>query len=319
MHSSCRSVVGYLSLLLCCVGLASCMKAPNLSHISSGPNQPLQRYEITQAIAANARTIVSSTQTGSVFVSSDTGKTWVRHALGHASLVDLAVCPDGSFVGIDFFHKVWAASADGSGWTSAALAKPGRPLAVTCDPSNRWWVVGTQSTIASSADRGATWSVSDLGEDAQLTTIQFVDEKTAIATGEFGIVARTSDAGKRWSKLPAIANEFYPYSTVFTSRNEGWTSGIAGQVLHTVDGGASWTQQDNATNAPLYRLFVHGGAPYGVGASGVIARHKGGRWDAIDHGAQTAQTFSAAASLTPARSIIVGGAGGPTRVVDAVN
>jgi hypothetical protein len=63
----------------------------------------------------------------------------------------------------------------------------------------------------------------------------------------------------------------------------GWASGIAGQILHTSDGGQTWTRQTNASRASLYRLFLHEGVPHGVGAGGVVARLEGDTWRTVPY------------------------------------
>jgi photosystem II stability/assembly factor-like uncharacterized protein len=296
-----------------CLLLAACSEKPDLGPAHAADNS-FQRYEYSQAIASNAKVLLVATQTGSVLVSGDGGNSWKRNDLGPVSLVDMAGCPDGSFVGIDFFHKVWSANADGADWKSVPLAKPQRPLAVTCDPAGRWWLVGTHTTIASSGDHGKTWATTELGQDAQLTSIQFIDDKAAVVTGEFGIVLKSADGGQSWQKKPPIQGEFYPYATLFTSGTEGWTSGLAGQVLHTVDGGTSWVPDPNATKAAFYRLFKHDGAVFGVGSSGVIARRGPDGWKVVESIGGGAQSLSAAASLGPGQAIAVGGAGGPVHL-----
>lgn len=296
-------------------GLAACTQVPDLSGIDAERKRPVHRYDITQALAANGEVIVAGTQSGAVLASADGGKSWQRQSLGSASLIGLAACPDGSFVAIDFYHKVWHADARGAGWKSVALDKPRTPLALTCDGRGRWWVAGSGATLAVSGDRGASWKVTDLGEDAQLTTLQFIDEKNAVATGEFGMVVTSSDGGTSWIKQGKIPNDFYPYAALFINRNEGWASGIAGQILHTIDSGRTWLKQDNAAQAPLYRLFLHQGRPYGVGAGGLVARLEGDTWRQMPYPDAAPIFLAAGASLDKDQAIVIGGPGGLLRVI----
>lgn len=294
---------------------AGCAPVGDVSAVQAEAAKPVQRYDITQALAANEHVIVAGTQSGAVLVSNDGGRTWMRRALGPTSLIGFAVCPDGSFVGIDFYRKVWSADAKGDGWQATALDKPRVPLAVTCDGQGRWWVAGTRATIAMSADRGKTWTVTDLDEDAQLTAIQFVDADYAVATGEFGLFAVSEDGGATWHRREPIPGEFYPYAAFFVSREEGWVSGLAGQMLHTTDGGAHWSRQDNATGQPLYRLFAHDGVPYGVGAGGALARLEGEAWRAVPYPDPMPVFLGAGASLGGEQAVVAGGPGGLLRVI----
>lgn len=299
--------------------LGACTSAADLSAIKSERLKPVQRYDVSQALAANGQSIVAGTQTGAALVSLDQGQHWTRTSLGGqqgpVSLIGLTTCPDGTYLGIDFYHKVWTADVKGGNWQSVALDKPRVPLAVTCDGKGQWWVTGSGTKIARSADQGKNWQVTDLGEDAQFTTLQFIGD-FGIAMGEFGMVVTSRDAGATWQKGKSIANDFYPYATLFIDSKEGWSSGIAGQILHSTDGGATWNKSDNASQAPLYRLFKHDGHVYGAGAGGTVARLEGNSWRAMPYPDAQPLFLGAAASLNNKESAIaIGGPGGLLRVV----
>ena len=306
-----------LKAAMAALALSACTAAPDMTAIQAERARPVQRYDITQALASNGRVIVAGTQSAAVLVSDDQGQRWTRITLSGASMIGLAACPDGSFVGIDFHHQVWSSDAAGKSWASVKLERPGVPLALTCDPKGRWWVAGSQSVIAMSDDRGAHWTVIDGKEDAQITALQFVDANVGYAAGEFGHVLATEDGGQTWTKRAPIAGEFYPYAMVFTSRDTGWVSGLAGQVLHTQDGGRTWAPQTNATHAPLYRLFAHRGVPYGVGAGGTVARLQGDAWQAVPYPDAGPAFIGAGASLDAQDALALGGPGALLRVISA--
>ena len=189
------------------------------------------------------------------------------------------------------------------------------PLTVSCDAKGRWWVAGSGAKISVSSDKGATWTVTDLQEDAQFTTLQMVDDKFGIAMGEFGMVVTTNDGGNTWKKTAKIPNDYYPYATLFINANEGWSSGLAGQVLHTKDGGKNWSKDSNTTGLALYQLFLHDGKPYGTGAGGVVARYDGSAWQGMAYPDAVPVFLGAGASVGP-HLIALGGPGGLVRVVD---
>jgi photosystem II stability/assembly factor-like uncharacterized protein len=290
-----------------------------MSAIQAERGKSLQRYDIVQSLSANEKVLVGSTQSGAVLVSSDQGKTWARQVLGPVSIIGLSTCPDGSFVGIDFNHKIWMSDAEAKTWKSVVLDKPRTPLALSCDGQGRWWVAGSGARIAVSADHGANWTVTDLNEDTQLTTIQLIDERRGIALGEFGTVVTSADGGVSWKKQTKIANDFYPYAALFKDAKEGYASGLAGQILHTKDGGLTWNKQDNATGAALYRLFLHHGQPYGVGAGGIVARLDGDTWRTMPYPDAVPVFLGSGAALpdtaNSAASIAIGGPGGLVRVL----
>lgn len=295
--------------------LSACSPGPDMSGIAAERERPVKRYDISQSLASNGKVVVAGTQSGALLRSEDQGKTWTRTTLGNTSLVDMTVCGNQGFIAIDHFHKVWSADAEGKNWKSVPLELPRTPLAVTCDKQGGWWVVGVNSVIAGSTDQGKTWKTTDLGEDTQITTIQFVDDKHGIALGEFGLTVMTDDGGATWKKGPAMPGEFYAYASLFTSRNEGWVSGVAGQVLRTTDGGNTWSKQVNATQASLHRLFLHDGVPFGVGAGGTIARLDGNTWRPVPYTDAVPVFLGGGASLPGQSAVVIGGPGGLLRAV----
>jgi photosystem II stability/assembly factor-like uncharacterized protein len=295
--------------------LSACSPGPDMSGIVAERERSVHRYDISQAMASNGKVVVVGTQSGVILTSEDQGKSWKRIPLGNTSLVDMTVCGDQGFVAIDHYHKVWSADADGKKWKSVSLAMPRTPLAVTCDKQGGWWVVGANSVIAGSADRGATWKTTELGEDTQITALQFLDEKNAIALGEFGLSVRSDDGGVTWKKGPKLPSEFYPYAALFTSRAEGWVAGVAGQMLHTTDAGKTWNKQPNSTGASLNRLFMHEGKPFGVGSGGVIAHLEGESWRAVPYTDAVPVFLGGGTSLPGQSAIVIGGPGGLLRVV----
>ena len=304
---------------IACSVLGACSQGPDMSGIAAERERQVRRYDMNQSMASNGTVVVVGTQSGAVLVSENQGKSWKRTALGNTSLVDITVCGKQGFVAIDHYHKVWSADAEGKNWQSVDLKDPQTPIAVTCDMQGGWWVVGTNATIAGSKDQGKSWQVTDLGADAQLTTIQFMDEKHAIAMGEFGMVLSSDDGGASWKKGAKIAGDFYPYAALFKNANEGWASGIAGQILATRDGGKSWSKQTNAAQAAMYRLFMLDGVPYGVGATGVIARLDKETWRAVPYTDALPVFLGGGAALSGQSAVMIGGPGGLLRAVGTAN
>ncbi|MBK9953952.1 MAG: hypothetical protein IPP18_02135 [Rhodocyclaceae bacterium] len=73
-------------------------------------------------------------------------------------------------------------------------------------------------------------------------------------------------------------------------------------------GGKTWSRMANPSGAALYRLFLHEGRPYGVGAGGVIARLEEGQWRSVPYPDAVPAFLGSAASV--AGGIVIGGPGG---------
>lgn len=312
-----RCLANALIVVGTCLAFGACTQAPDFGPVQAERAKPVLRNDTFQAASSNGKVLVAGAASGAIVVSTDAGKNWTRHTLqAPSSVIALTACPDGGFVGIDFYRKLWIGDAEGTQWKAVPMAKDVDPMAVTCDPKGRVWVAGSHSSVLSSSDRGATWNKQDFGEDALLTTIQFVDEQHGFITGEFGTVLATADGGASWKPQPSIAGDFYPYSTVFVNAQKGWSAGIGGVILHTADGGKSWAPQDNRSGAQMYSLLRQGDELYGVGAGGQMVVLRGEAWDRFDHGL-TLPAYLTSGAVLDARSMLVAGAAGALHVVSA--
>lgn len=225
------------------------------------------------------------------------------------ALIDVTSCADGSFVALDFYRKVWIADSNAANWKPQNISGDWRPLALTCDSQNRIWVVGSFSTIASSADHGASWQTTDFKEDAMFNTVQFVDESHGFITGEFGAVYRTTDGGMTWQAEEKIPGDFYPYSALFTSATNGYVSGLTGAMLTTKDAGKTWEKLENPSALPQFGLAKQGGDIYSVGMNGSLLKLNNQQWQAVKHGAESAPYLRAVLPLGADRLLIAGASG----------
>lgn len=296
------------STLALCFALAGCNVVANLDAVSTAKKAPIQRFDQFQAVASNGKLLIGVGSNGVIVSSDNDGATWKRTVLpGVSSLTGLAVCPDGSWVALDFYRKVWVADAAASKWEGHDLGTKATPLAITCDPKGKYWVVGGRTTLLASADKGATWTSQDFDEDAILMSIQFFDADNAIITGEFGNLLTTKDGGGSWQRGTKIPNDFFPHATLFTDINTGWVSGLAGVILHTTDGGNNWTRQPGGVGAPMYALVKHKGEMYAMGINGLVLKLTAGEWALID--GRPAPYLRSALSLGDKGILIAGGAG----------
>jgi photosystem II stability/assembly factor-like uncharacterized protein len=228
---------------------------------------------------------------------------------GSPALIDVTSCADGSFVALDFYRKVWIADSNAANWKPQNISGDWRPLALTCDSQNRIWVVGSFSTIASSADHGASWQTTDFKEDAMFNTVQFVDESHGFITGEFGAVYRTTDGGATWLAENKIPGDFYPYSALFANATDGYLSGLTGAMLATKDAGKTWEKLENSSALPQFGLAKLGRDVYSVGMNGSLLKLQNQQWHAVKHGAENAPYLRAVLPLGTDRLLIAGASG----------
>lgn len=300
-----------LVTVLMLAALSGCNVSSDMAGVEVEKAKAVTRADQFQAVVAGKGELVAVGSDGLVVSSKDQGKSWTRQMVGGqagpSGLIGLSVCPDGAYVALDFYRKIWLGTAEGQ-WSGKEIKSKVNPLALTCDSENKIWVVGSRSTILSSADKGATWQEKTMGVDAMLVTVQFVDAQHGFITGEFGIVYSTADGGANWVVEPKIAPDFFSYGALFTDASTGWVSGLAGTVMHTRDGGKSWSKQANKLGAPMYQIVAHGGEMIALGINGLMFRLQGEQWELMGPPKPTPY-LRGAVSLDAKRLLIAGGAG----------
>ena len=308
MWRTTRTVLGWLASAAGVFALYGCDATVNMGDMAAERAKAVTRADHFQAVAAARDTVIAVGSDGIVATSKDEGKTWSRKMLATPSaLIGVSACPDGSFVALDFYRKIWTRSAADE-WASNAITSKINPLALACDSENKIWVVGSRSTILSSADKGATWTTKAMGLDAMFLSVQFVDAKHGFITGEFGSVYSTDDGGANWKAEAKIAPDFFPYGALFTDANTGWVSGLAGTVMHTRNGGKSWSKQANKLGAPIYSIVPHSDGFLALGINGLVFQLQGDQWELTGPPKPTPY-LRGAVSLDAKRLLIAGGAG----------
>ncbi len=102
--------------------------------------------------------------------------------------------------------------------------------------------------------------------------VHFADARRGWIAGEFGSVLRTEDGGVTWlgpAELRGVDAELYLYGI---SRQDGAlaVSGLAGRVLVSEDGGASFESRSIDTSAGLFSVELRASRAVAVGDRGVV-------------------------------------------------
>jgi photosystem II stability/assembly factor-like uncharacterized protein len=116
------------------------------------------------------------------------------------------------------------------------------------------------------------WSRINLSYTNQdLMAVYATNAHTAYATGAGGIILKTSDAGKSWTKLNSGSTKTLQ-SVFFTDSLTGYVAGD-GSMLKTINGGASWTQLPGASGYYTSSVFFPDkNTGYAVGCGGTIIK-----------------------------------------------
>lgn len=241
----------------------------------------LKRTDFYQAMASNTELTVLVGNDGTLLTSRDGGNHWQRLAIDTTeSFIDLARCPDNSFIALSFDNQIW--HGDGHSWQPYALPSGEQMMTVACSADNSWWAAGSFTTLQYSSDHGMSWHESSLDEDAIITHLQFFDTQNAVATAEYGMVITSGDGGENWTVSAHLPDEFYPHASYFVSPDEGWVGGLNGFIYHTADGGDSWQRQTTDSRAPIFNFIDSPSGLLALGENATVLSLTGSRWSSID-------------------------------------
>lgn len=174
----------------------------------------------------------------------------------------------------------------------------------------------TDSTVLRSTDGAKTWVRATEIEAGLLTSVRCAGA-VAIASGPAGIVVRSDDDGRTWTRV-RTTTDLDLFDVAITESGHAWAVGEQGVVIRSEDGGRTWTGAVFGRQ-PLYATaFVDDRRGWAVGAAGTIfATSDGGRTFASQglparEGAARLPAFASVAVLRDAPSplVVVGGQGG---------
>lgn len=156
----------------------------------------------------------------------------------------------------------------GRNWEKQASGTTQVLSAVSFADDRVGFAVGRGGTILATRDGGLSWRMQSCGINEHLLGVQALSETKAYVVGAFGTLLSTSDGGTTWvkSKLSGekpgsriaegIGSEVEPNlnAVYFITPKIGWIVGESGLILHTRDGGQTWTSQDGGSK--LAELFA---------------------------------------------------------------
>ena len=114
----------------------------------------------------------------------------------------------------------------------------------------------TASTIARSADGGATWTIIDVGGAQILADVHMLDGANVWLTGAGGYIWYSSDAGLTWTIQDAgVATAEDLKEIHFADTDTGLAVGDAGAIVRTANGGADWAAVTSGVATDLKTVF----------------------------------------------------------------
>jgi photosystem II stability/assembly factor-like uncharacterized protein len=199
------------------------------------------------------------------------GTTWTSMSLSGTSTYNCVSFPTTSLgfaSGTD--NRLHKTVNGGTNWTGGAVAlSVSNVNTLFFVDSNTGYVGTSDPRLAKTTDGGETW-VDDGDITNTITDIYFLDSTHGWAVGASDILYYNSGL---WTQLNNPTGQSL-YSVFFLNQNEGWIVGNGGTILHSTDGGASWSTQTSGTTALLRDVFFTSPTNgYAVGNNGTILHY----------------------------------------------
>ena len=255
--------VGYLGLIL-----RSTDNGESWSKINSGTTSTLWGVSMAQNGTGWAIGIP-----GSVLKTTDNGLTWVKQATGNYYSYYTVFTSDGVNCMIGGYPgTVYISNDGGTNWTARPTNSTKSIRCLYSDGKGLIYTGHDDGIIQRSPDNGASWVTLLSPLTTTINDIKFLDSLgIAVSTG--GKILRTLDHGNTWTLI--TATQTYDLNTIcITDRNNVLIMGIAGYLLNSTDGGASFTATyTDVFYYPIYAVVVKPNAFYlAVGDYGTIAK-----------------------------------------------
>ena len=288
-------------------------------------NDTLSRIAIT-----GADTAIATTLSGNIIRTTDGAETWYRVEPnvdpGEIHGLDFLDANHGWAVGYTFEDgdgRVLRTTDGGANWQEARGMLDGvvdnRFRSVAFRDQNTGFAV-SPSHLWKSVDGGASWSKE---QDLESTTfdIQFLEDGLhgwivghAFAGDQF-FVFRTTDGGSNWTQTSDTVPHGDGSRTLrrvhFHDSTHGWAVGADGVLMHSSDGGVTWSRQESGVDVDLWG--IHAESRERVWVTGqwgtVLLTEDGGlNWNQIDFDVYT--QFNAIDMLPSGEFGLMGGSGG---------
>ncbi len=132
---------------------------------------------------------------------------------------------------------------------------------------------------------------SDEGASRPFLDVMFIDERTGIAVGAYGMIFQTSNGGANWQ--PSIANLVNPdnfhINSLIKSQNALYMAGEAGSIYRSVNQGLNWTSLQSPYDGPFFGMSVSHGQSgeehlvvYGLRGNAFISANQGQSWSRLE-------------------------------------
>lgn len=267
-------------------------------------------------------------KTGTIFVSSNSGKSWFTQTIGLPRLTSIEFFNNQLGMATGLNNVIMLSVDGGATWARKSLNAVRDYFDVTWFDSTSATVVGgrvvqsehgesNHAIILQTSDLGVNWNNRETNVDAMLRCVAAGSDKRAVAIGDSGTCLATSDGGVTWQRFSTGSRnrlngiDYYDSLTYIAV-------GENGTIIRTSDGGRTWSEQStSATSSLNHIVFSFSGTGIVVGNDGTILRSldEGRHW--VSRNSGTTQHLNAVDYYDDNIVMVVGDHGTMIRSVDA--
>ncbi len=114
--------------------------------------------------------------------------------------------------------------------------------------ANNAWVSGGRGLILHVANSGQDFTMLETGVQKAIYEVDFATAEEGVAVGQDGIVLKTGDGGKTWTRIPVelplqdwqVAQPHYFAVSRGADAQHLWAVGPVGAIIRSQDGGETW-------------------------------------------------------------------------------
>ncbi|MCO4756928.1 MAG: hypothetical protein KC477_02855 [Oceanospirillaceae bacterium] len=145
----------------------------------------------------------------------------------------------------------------------------------------------------------------DEGASRPFLDVLFLDQKTGLAVGAYGMIFRTEDSGKHW--VPWVAHLSNPdnfhINALIQGRDALYMAGEAGSLYRSGDEGVNWVSLQSPYEGPFFGMMAHSVPAaaesliaFGLRGNAFISQDKGRSWRRLDVGSDASILGASAVS-----------------------
>jgi photosystem II stability/assembly factor-like uncharacterized protein len=185
---------------------------------------------------------------GALFRTNDGGATWRTLDTGTTAEPSEIAAPSPSVVILVGPTGLRRSTDGGESFSTVTDRDVVKAKLTAIDRAGSALLASGRRDLLRSTDRGRTWT--PLHKPGRVSQVDFLDARTGYFLAEGGSLWRTTNAGKKWSKLLGVGTE-RAYGMAFSSKTKGYlvidrfgdSAERSGFLLHTSDGGGTWHPQ----------------------------------------------------------------------------